>query len=85
MQEHTVPVARAGITDLLTLGREGAVLFPRQVFGLRGVNLLVRPCVATSRRLPVSWCHACSPIPLRVSSGFSPDSRLPYVVRWSEN
>jgi len=28
--------------------------------------------------LPVSICHARSPIPLRVSSGFSPDSRLPF-------
>jgi hypothetical protein len=31
--------------------------------------------VATSRLSPVSFCHARSPIPLRVSSGFSPDSR----------
>ena len=48
---------------------------PWQVFGLRGMNLLVLPCVATSRLAPVSLCHARSPIPLRVSSGFSPDSR----------
>ena len=31
----------------------------------------------TRGSLPVSLCHARSPIPLRVSSGFSPDSRLP--------
>src|SRR5690606_9198208 len=50
---------------------------PWQVFGLRGTNRLIPPCVATSRLAPVSSCHARSPIPLRVSSGFSPDSRLP--------
>jgi len=82
MQGHTLPGGQATGTGLLTLSREGAVQKPVllapdpwQVFGLRGLDHLIRPCVATSRRMPVSSCHARSPIPLRVSSGFSPDSR----------
>ena len=60
---------------LITLSREGAMYHvPGRSSDSGAMNLPVRPCGATSRQLPVSRCPTRSPIPLRVSSGVSPDS-----------
>ena len=68
---------------LITLSREGAMYHvPGRSSDSGAMNLPVRPCGATSRQLPVSRCPTRSPIPLRVSSGVSPDSapQSQYIV-----